>query len=103
MKYQYKMSIEQGNIYTDPDGLAKNTSLQYDIESNDDAFSIIEGLRSNAIFDDNVCAAFVFGLKSLGFAMISNRDSALVEKLMPHFTSLMKEMKKELSHTKSTS
>lgn len=103
MKYEYKMTVEQGNVYIDSDDVEKNISLQYAIESNDDAFSIFEGLRRDAIFDDTTCVAFVFGLKSLGFAMISNRDSALVQKLMPHFTSFMKEMKKELYHIKPTS
>ncbi|MFI3270603.1 MAG: DUF3861 family protein [Pseudomonadota bacterium] len=92
MKYQYKMTVEQ-----------ENTSLDYTIKSNDDAFSILEGLRAHTVFDDNACAAFVFGLKSIGFAMISHKDTELVSKLMQHFTSLMKEMKKELSHTKAIS
>ncbi len=91
MSYTYHVSVKE-NTPT-----RENNTVQFDMTSHDDVFGIVEKLGTLDVLDENTRSAFVFGLKSLGYALLSHRDSPMVAKLMPHFSSLMKEMKSEIA------
>ena len=92
MKYTYNVVLEQ-----QPAGDDGASSQQFEFESHDDVFTILEGLRGQESLDENTRAALVVGIKSLGYAMLANKDSQTMSNLMPHFKELMKELKKGLA------
>ncbi len=81
-----------------PTGNDDASSLQFEFESHDDVFAILEGLRGQESLDKkNTRAALVVGIKSLGYAILANRDSQIMAGLLPQFKALMKELKKGLA------
>ena len=92
MKYAYNVIVEQ-----QPAGNDGDSSLQFEFESHDDVFVILERLRGQKYLDENTRTALIVGINSLGYAILANRDSQTMAGLLPQFKALMKELKKGLA------
>ncbi|WP_462325573.1 DUF3861 family protein [Desulfoplanes sp.] len=92
MKYAYNVIVEP-----QPAGSDGASSLQFGFESHDDVLAILEGLRGQESLDKNTRAALIVGIKSLGYAILANRDSQTMAGLLPQFKALMKELKQGLA------
>ena len=77
---------------------AKGNPLQVDplifkAKNHDDLFKIIELMKDKKIVDNSDAVALAIGLKLFGEVMLKNRDKEVFKELMPHFSSIMKEIK----------
>lgn len=91
-QHQYRVTLE---YLADADQQPVDVApLRFDAPNHDDIFAIIRqlGPRTGLCADD--VARFVVGLKLMGEVMLENKDEPLFAPLKPHFSALMKELKK---------
>lgn len=88
MKYAYNVTLKQQG---------SDTNLQYEFGSHDDLFKILDRVEGKSSLDDNTCAALIVGIKSLGSALMANKDTKPMSDLMPHFKEMMKALKNGLA------
>ena len=90
-------SMNKHTYIVDLEEQGSRSSLQFEIGSHDDLFGILKRMGGNEDLDENTRNALIVGIKSMGSAIMSNRDSAVMTGLMPHFKELMKALKTGLA------
>ncbi|NDV18403.1 DUF3861 family protein [Pseudodesulfovibrio sp. JC047] len=93
MKYTYTITVEKKPV----EGKTAEGPMLFEAGSHDDVSDLLDRARQQGAFDEATRCALVVGAKLLGSAVLSNRDSVSMAKLMPHFKALMKELKRSLS------
>ena len=93
-QHQYHITVQhladaQGNPSTYTEKLEFNTS------NHDDIFSIVERLKTAALFDEQTTQSFALGLKLFSEVMLENRDHILFKEFSPAFTQFMKNLKQQ--------
>ena len=90
--HQYKLALQ---YLENNKGEAINKEiLEFNFESHDDIFSIIDLLKGKGLLEDEQEATqLAIGIKLLGEVMIKHRKYALFEELAPVFAEFMKKLK----------
>ena len=67
--------------------------LEFEAESHDSIFTIVEKLKQNPDFNDNDAASLGVGLKLFSGVMLKKKSNPIFKKVMPHFKDFMKGLK----------
>ncbi len=68
--------------------------LEFDAHLHEDIFAIMKTLKAGEKMPAQSVEPFVLGLKLFGETLLRHKDSALCAELLPHFTELMKTIKR---------
>lgn len=89
-KYHLQLSMVH-----DKNGIeSQKAPLEFDFESHDDIFFIIDYLQNDNRFEDKQqITELIVGLKLFGGVMLKNKDSELFKSFMPAFREFMMKLK----------
>lgn len=87
---RYKITVEE--IINDNSFAIEK--IEFETETHDNLFDIVEKLISHPDIDNNDVAQFGVGLKLFSEVMIKNKTNPLFKDLLPHFKDFMKKLKK---------
>ncbi len=88
---RYKIILNEIEL---KDGHPGETILEFEFESHDNLFDIIDKVQEKDIFGDNEQSLeFALGIKLFSEVMLKNKDNPLFEELKPAFMQFMKKPK----------
>ncbi len=90
-QHQFRVTLE---YLADKDGHATHAApMVFDAPNHDNIFDIIDMVKQQEGFTDEMACRFVTGLKLMGEVMLENKDHPLFVQLKPHFMEMMKVIK----------
>jgi hypothetical protein len=95
-KYQYQVTIER--VIDEAEVETPLERIQFNVQSHDEIFQVIEKARARDDFSSGHTEAFVVGLKLLGGVLLENKNHFLLSDFSKQFGEFMKKLKSSSHH-----